>query len=65
MLRRVKSYIAAWRYRRLTRPYDRAIAAARKAHGNVRAAQARKSAAIHQALFFAPSQSGSSTSRGH
>jgi hypothetical protein len=45
-----KTWLTRQRFKRLTRSYDREIAAARKAHAPVLPIMARKTAAVHAAL---------------
>jgi hypothetical protein len=50
VLRRLQSWLIGWRFKRLTRAYDRRIEAARKAHRPVRHIQAAKSDFVHALL---------------
>lgn len=50
MIRFVKQQIAAWRFRRLTRPIDRQIADARRKHQPVKHLLQAKSDLVHSCL---------------
>lgn len=50
MLAAVRHWIIAYRFRRFTRPIDRQIAQARRAHRPVKHLQAAKTSLVHDAL---------------
>jgi hypothetical protein len=50
MIRHIRQAVAAWRFRRLTRPIDRQIEDARRRHQPVKHLLAAKTSLVHAAL---------------